>query len=162
MENEKITTNDYSDYILLKQLTPNERRKAEYYVKIGRLEKEKTEHGMAVDRNKYLSAIEHASISRKIENGGYRIDLSTPSKMNCLYRRLADMSKHNRDCCRTDSGLPRYVDENGYTCINLKDYIRPQVQLIAKKLECRPVEISNAIFEVIAKINKKDYSEDNE
>lgn len=150
---------DFSNYILLKKLKESERVRAYKFIKMGLLTKEKTPQGFAVDKTELAKQVSKTMIGSKLERGGFQIDLSSPSRLNCLYKRFADMNAKNKIACQNGK-LPRYVDEKGFLCINLKDYIKPQVELIAKKLECKPIEVYNNMFELIQKINKHNYEEE--
>lgn len=163
MEKEIITEQEnLENYILLKKLGASERTRAYKFINMGVVSKVKTSMGIAVDKTQLEKAIYETTIGKKVEKGGFKIDLSVPSRLNCLYKRLADMNKSNKQFCQMDNRLPRYVDEKGYTCINLKDYLKPQIDLIAKKLECKPIDVYNHIFELIQKTNKHNYEGNND
>lgn len=87
---------------------------------------------------------------------GYEVDLSGNEKINCLYRLFKNMNKYNKDSVQKDNRLTRYYNEEGYACINLKEYIKPQLKLLAKKLECKEYEIFQPLYDIIYEKYKKD------
>lgn len=159
-ENILTEEDDYSDILILKTITdPSQYQQAYRYtinktradgsILKARLQRFKTPYGIGVKKSELMKLLESEFRGRRSQKKGYAINLSTPSKMNALYRRLVDMNETNRNCCQRDNKLPRYVDENGYMCINLKDYIKPQLKLLAKKLECKEHQIFSAIYDLL-------------
>ena len=161
---------DYSNLIVLRDLDINDYQKINYYIKNGRIKEVKTPRGKAVSVEDLALAIETKyEKKQKPKVEGYKIDLSSPSRLNSIYRRLANMNDSNRDICQKDNKLKRYVDECGFACINLKDYCKPQIKLLAKKLECKESDIVAGIFDVlhkkylkIRKQNRKDGVDEDE
>lgn len=139
---------DGENMILLSSLGNTEYMRIYNLIKKGKLKQVETSRGLAVNADELETVLELPK-SRKCTVTGYRIDLSQPSRLNRKYKRLADMNKTNRDVCRTDSKLTRYVDENGYVCINLADYCMPQIRMMAKKIECKPHEIVECLYDVL-------------
>ena len=125
------------------------------FVKNSKLKKYKTEKGIGFSKSEFLELQKRTRKGRPIKNG-YNIDLSTPSKINCLYRHLTKMNKSNKECCQNNNRLQRYIDENGRACINIKDYVYPQIKLIAKKLECKPSLVASKISDLIQEIYQKE------
>ena len=148
---------NFDDYILLKELDYNSRKKIEHRLRQKQLNRYITSKGVAINKAEYLKVYERETRGRtpKVING-YQIDLSQPSRMNVLYRRFVDMNKKNQNFCKCDNRLPRYVDQNGYACINLKDYIRPQIKQLASKLECKEYQVAGALFDLMIKLHKED------
>lgn len=93
--------------------------------------------------------------TRPTKKREYKIDLSTNARINCLYKRLTGMNTKNKQACQKDNRLTRYVDECNFTCINIKDYIKPQIKLIAQKLECKENLVFAKLYELIEDIYKQ-------
>ena len=160
MEKDPTQNDDLSDILILKEIKDSseyqkiyqytiDKKRADGSILKARLERIKTPRGIGVRKKDLLKILESEFRGRNPYKTGFEIDLSKPSKINCLYRRLTDMNKSNRQCCQRDNKLQRYVDEENYMCINLKDYIEPQIKLIAKKLECKEYKVFSAIYEVL-------------
>lgn len=160
MENTITENEDYSNILILKELKDmNQYNKIFYYttdrtrtdgtIQKAKLQKIKTPKGISVKKDELIKVLESENRGANPSKKGFQIDLSNPSKINCLYRRLTDMNDSNKKCCQRDNKLPRYVDEENYMCINLKDYIAPQIRLIAKKLECKEYRVFSAIYEIL-------------
>lgn len=133
--------------ILLKKLIQKDRTRLEYYIRLGRLKKIETEQGFAVLREDVVDALSKKNRGKRT---GTPIDLSKPSKINCLYRKIRDMNDLNRRICLSNSlHLKRYIDENDYLRINLKEYIAPQIRVLASKLEMKESEVFGALFDLI-------------
>lgn len=129
---------DYSNIILLKQCDSKTRKRFTYYIMKGLVDKVKTPNGVGIYKGQIIKVVtdmdrKHGG-SKNLE--GYRIDLSTPSKMNCMYKRLNTFTASNISAIKS-LDIPRYVDEHNFVCINLKDFLRPQIKMIAKKLQCK-------------------------
>lgn len=124
-------------------------------VKDGKLKKYNTDKGIGFSKSEFIELQKTLKKGRPIKNA-YRIDLSVPSKINCLYRHLAEMNKSNKECCQKNNKLQRYLDENGKVYINIKDYIYPQIKLIAKKLECKQSLVASKISDLIQELYKKE------
>lgn len=150
---------DYSNLIVLRDLDPNSYSRIYYYIKDNRLSTINTPKGIAVNKNELQIVLSTPHKSGSKELKGYKIDLSTPSRMNCLYKRLASMNEYNKAICQRDNKLTRYVDENNYVCINLKDYLKPQIKAIAKKLECKEHEITACMFDLLHSLYLKQKGE---
>lgn len=150
---------DYSHLVILRDLDPNNYSRVYYYIKEKRLTAIDTPKGIGVDKNELQKVLENPHKGGAKELKGYKIDLSTPSRMNCLYKRLASMNKYNKSICQRDNKLTRYVDENNYVCINLKDYLKPQIKAIAKKLECKEHEITACMFDLLHSLYLKQKGE---
>ena len=161
-------TTDYSNLIVLCELTNSEYVRILYYTKLPKdnicyLEKIKTPRGYAVYADALTRVLNTETRGRKKRTRGYRIDLSTPSKINCLYRRIASMNKRNKDYCESGRlDIPKYVAEDDYLYINLLDYCKPQIIQLARKLECKPHKVKACLFDLLhsqyvkeRKINKE-------
>lgn len=138
--------------LILKTLDSKSYKRVYHYISTGELERIKTPHGVAVDTLKLQKILGTETRGRKPTTTGYAIDLTTNSKINCLYRRVATMNKYNKEMCQKDNRLTRYVNQDGYMCINLKEYLKPQIKLIAKKLEIREYKVFDAIYDLLHKL----------
>lgn len=156
-ETEKqITDEEKNDYTIFKMLTDTEKHKVMYLAKKKELTLYKTQYGRLINTQELIYALSKSKIQNVPRSSGYSIDLSTSSKINCLYRRVANMNKQNRDHILKDHSLTRYVDECGYMCINLKEYLKPQIRLIAKKLEVKESMVVSALYDELHKQYLKD------
>lgn len=155
---EKIQATE--DILILKELSGKEYGRIYNHINKGHLERVFTDKGIGVYKDKLLALLSaDETRGRKADRKAIKIDTSMPSKLNCLYKKLTDMNETNRNCCQRDNKLPRYVDQNNCVCINLKDYIKPQISLLAKKLECKQQDIFGALFELIHTLHLKNKGE---
>lgn len=140
---------DYSKLLLLKSLDTVTYERIYYYIKTKQIKSIKTPRGIAVDKAKLANLLIQKP-TRRIPKGDFSINLSETSKLNSLFRKLIDMNEPNyRNVCKNK--ITKYIDENGDTCINMKDYIKPQVRVLAKKLEVKEYEIIGAIYDLLHK-----------
>lgn len=144
--------NNSENILILKMLDKKAYKRVYHYISTGAIEKIKTPQGIGVDAEKLQQLLETENRGTKTKKKGYAIDLSVSSKINCLYRRLATMNKYNKDNCQKDNRLTRYVDQDNYMCINLKEYLKPQIKLIAKKLEIKEYKVFDAIYDLVHKL----------
>lgn len=154
--NDINTDFNYNELVLLKTLSTNLRARIEQYVKSGKMQKIHTPKGVAVNKSELKFIIEHPTPRGKVPQvQGYSINLTEASRHNCIYKRLADMNRPNKALCQKDNRLPRYIDDFGYACINLYDYLAPQIKQISHKLECREYLIRKAIYQVLHDVNNE-------
>lgn len=149
-------TTDYTNLIVLCELDYKDRNRIGYYTKLpeddsSHLFKIKTPRGYAVEKTEVERVLNTHRQGNKTTKMGYKIDLSAPSRMNCLYRRIASMSKENREYCEVRPGITRYVAQDGYQYVNVKDMCKAQIKLLAKRLECKEHEIVASIFDIMHK-----------
>lgn len=149
--NENEIPNDLQS---LKELDSTSYAKVYYYIRNGMIKKYKTEKGFEFSIGEYKNYITN-HITDCTRKKAYRIDTSTTAKINCLYKRFIDMDKANKELCQRDNRLTRYIDQNGNTCINIRNYIQPQIKLLAKKLECKEKFVFAKIYELIQELHKK-------
>lgn len=109
--------------------------------------------GVAIDVNEYKQVIKQ---NQKILNRP-QIDLTEITKFNALYVRLNDLTDHNRIAVTSQSNkkIPRYIDQDGYTIINIMDYIEPQIKVLANKLNVRYIVVKKLLMELIQDIYKE-------
>lgn len=147
---------NYDELIVLCELDTNTMCKLRYYTKLPitdecHIEKIKTPRGYAVKKVDVEKALNIQRKGRPCRKSGYQIDLSTPSRMNCLYKRIASMNKTNKDYCESKSKMTKYVAQDGYLYVNIKDMCRPQIKQLAKRLECKEHEIIGCLFDLLHK-----------
>ena len=163
-EKEKVslTQETAKDYLILKKLSTNEQANIRNRVKKGLLKLYKTQYGVAVRKDELIDVLSSKNKIITPKAQGYEIDLSTNSRINCLYRRVANMNRYNRQIVLKDNKLTRYVDQDGYMCINLKEYLSQQVKIIAKRLELKEYKIYGALYEYLWKLYKEEKEDDQE
>lgn len=142
------------DMILFKDLKESDKQRLYYYSRTNRLKIYSTPQGKAVKKQDVVDlGRDDIAKGRK----GLPLDLSTPSKINCLYRRIRDMNENNKRACLANYlKLKRYIDEKGFVRINLREYITPQIKILANKLEVKESEIFSAIYDIIYDKYQKD------
>ena len=155
---------NYNELIVLCELDTNNMCKLRYYTTLPitdecHIEKIKTPRGYAVKKADVEKAFSVERRGRPSQKSGYQIDLSTPSRMNCLYKRIASMNKANKDYCESKSKMTKYVAQDGYLYVNIKDMCRPQIKLLAKRLECKEHEIVSCLFDLLHKKYLKEKGE---
>ena len=126
---------DYSQLIILKELNTQTYNRIYQYINKKQISKIKTPRGIAVKKGELEKLTFYERRGRHTTQTGYKIDLSTPSRMNCLYRRIASMNKSNKDYCEAKSKMVKYVAQDGFLYVNIKDFCKPQIKQLAKKLE---------------------------
>lgn len=164
---------DYSKLILLKELEQKDMLRIRHYTYLAdddprKIQRVKTPKGVAVYKEEVENLFkgDYDKRGRNSTKMGYAIDLSTPSRMNCLYRRMASMNQRNRQYCEAGTiKCKRYVAQDGWMYINLKDFCKPQIKQLAKKLECKEHEIVACLFDLLHKQylkNKGEFADDTE
>ena len=145
---------DYSNLIVLSKLKNSAAyNRYYYYINSGKCKKIKTPMGVAIDVNEYRQVIKQ---NQKALNRP-QIDLTEITKFNALYVRLNDLTVHNRIAVTSQSNkkIPRYIDQDGYTIINIMDYIEPQIKVLASKLNVKYVVVKKLLMELIQDIYKE-------
>lgn len=150
---------DYSQLIILKELDTQTYNKIYQYIHKKLINKIITPRGVAINKNELQELTFYERRGRHTTQTGYKIDLSTPSRMNCLYKRIASMNKTNKDYCESKSKLPKYVAQDGYLYVNIKDMCKPQIKQLAKRLECKEHEIVSCLFDLLHKKYLKERGE---
>lgn len=147
---------DYSKLLILSQLKDyNTYSKYYYLITSGKCKKIKTPLGIAINIDEAKKALAQSPLKK------YRdypvIDTSENSRFNSLYMRLEDMTEKNKIavCSKSIKEIPRYQDQDGYTMINIIDYIEPQIKIIANKLNVKRIIVKRLMFELLEKLYKE-------
>lgn len=146
-----------NDLVLLSTIEERIRKKFYIYIKRGKIEGIKTSKGMAIHEKdiNYFNTI-HRNDDKVAS--GFQISLNETSRINALYYKVADMNEQNRKLINNSTvyrKIPRYVAEDGYVYINIKDFIKPSLKVVAKRIECPVKEVENCIFALLKKLYTK-------
>ena len=145
---------DYTNLLILSQIKDNNLYHKYYYmIKTGKCRKIKTPMGIAVDVSECVNALNR----NQLEIDRATIDLTEHNRFNALYIRINDMTEHNKVavCAKSTKKIPRFKDQDGYTIINIMDYIEPQINILSKKLDIKRVILKKGIQDLIYELYKE-------
>lgn len=153
----ELTDENKDEYIILKTLDKTYYYRINHYFRVGRIHKYHTQYGDAVNKKEVLKVV--GTRNPKPKGKYYKIDLSTPSRINCMYRRFSNMNTYNQNFIKKDNRLTRFYDQDGYMCISLKEYLKDPVSKIAKRLELKQHEVYSAIVDLLYNLYKEEKEE---
>lgn len=140
IQNLPILIGKDKDRLPLASLTEQERKQVLHFAKLGevRLYNALNNGGICVKQSELKTALQNKQYKKtgKIPIGEF-IDLSVQTRLSCLFKRVATMNTQNKKQCEK-LDIKHYVDHENYLCINLLDYLEPQINVIANKLEITP------------------------